>query len=291
LFGIALMLLSTVLFFAMVTRMVDLLRIVRVCAQVGARALAYVAATHPRDGGAVPLPEEPPSARLPHVEPPAVLVDLDPKALARIAHRAGVRLVLTPALGEYVLPDRPLFQVWGTGKVNAWRVRRLVAFAEEHALSGRHPAAMLRVLVDIALKALSPAINDPTTASQTLDEIELVLVSLADRKLGRVTVTARDGTPVLDYRLPEWEDYVSLGTDEVRHFGATSVQVVRRLRALYAELLRHAPESRHAVVQRRIAALDETLARDFPDALDSGLGALPDRLGIGGPSPYPEIPG
>lgn len=51
--------------------------------------------------------------------PPGVLVDLDPPAL---------------------------FYVWDTGRVSGRRVRRLVAFAEEHAISGRHPSAMLRVL-------------------------------------------------------------------------------------------------------------------------------------------------
>ncbi len=294
--AIGMMLLSTVLFFAMVTRMVDLLRIVRVCVGLGRRGARYVGTTHPHafDTGyeeALPLPECPPAAVIQHREAPAVLVDIDPARLARLARRHHVRLTLLPALGEYVRTDTVLCQVWGHGRVQARRVRGLVAFAEEHAVSGRHPAAMLRALVDIALKALSPGINDPTTATQALDEIELVLLALAGRELGLVTVRGRDDQPLLDYRLPSWEDYLSLSTDEIRYYGAGSVQVLRRLRGLFAELLAHTPMKRHPAVRQRVAALDASLRRDHPGALDAALAAGTDRQGLGGPAPYRDAVG
>jgi uncharacterized membrane protein len=307
--GIWLMLISTVLFFAMLSRMVNLLRVVRVCARLGRRGLRYVSATHPHaflppadwpdpadadrdfdgdfaDDEPVPTPAGPPAAVIRHAEAPGVLVDLDAAALSRLARRGRVRLVLTPALGEFVRPDCALFQVWGNGKVRPRRLRRLVAFAEEHAISARHPSAMLRVLVDIALKALSPGINDPTTATQALDEIEMLLIALAQRELGPVTVVGRDGTPLLDYRLPDWPEYLALATDEIRHYGAGSVQVLRRLRAVHAELLAHTPPARHAVVRQRLAALDEAVTEKFAGVLDRTVAAQPDRVGLGGPPSY-----
>lgn len=286
--GILLMLLSTVLFFAMVSRMVNLLRVVRVCARLGRRGIRYVRATHPHGHTGtdpVALPAAGPSQVIRHREQPGVLVDLDVGALARMARRRGVRLTLVPALGEFVRTDRALFEVRG-GTLPDRHVRRLVAFAEEHAISGEHPSAMLRVLVDIALKALSPGINDPTTATQALDEIEMLLLALADRELGPVMVGAEDGAPLLDYRLPDWAGYLSLATDEIRHYGAESVQVLRRLRGLFAELLEHAPADRHPPVRQRIAALDEALDLRHPGALDRMVAAEPDRLGLGGPARY-----
>lgn len=294
LMGIVLMLLSTVLFFAMLSRMINLLRVVKVCARLGRRGIGYVPATHPhllgtQEDQPVDADEktEVPDGLIRHRERPQVLVDIDAAALARLARRKGVRLSLVPALGEFVRTDCVLFEVWGSGSRGgpalARRVRRLVAFAEEHAISGRHPTAMLRVLVDIALKALSPGINDPTTATQALDEIEMLLLALAERQLGPVTVRGPDGLPLLDHRLPDWADYVSLATDEIRHYGAASVQVLRRLRALFEEVLVHTPAERHAPVLRRLAALDEALVRDHPGALDIELAASADRLGLGGP--------
>lgn len=294
LMGIVLMLLSTVLFFAMLSRMINLLRVVKVCARLGRRGIGYVPATHPhllgmQEDQSVDADEkaEVPDGLIRHRERPQVLVDIDAAALARLARRKGVRLSLVPALGEFVRTDCVLFEVWGSGSRGgpalARRVRRLVAFAEEHAISGRHPTAMLRVLVDIALKALSSGINDPTTATQALDEIEMLLLALAERELGPVTVRGPDGLPLLDHRLPDWADYVSLATDEIRHYGAASVQVLRRLRALFEEVLVHTPAERHAPVLRRLAALDEALVRDHPGALDVELAASADRLGLGGP--------
>ncbi|HEX4704417.1 MAG TPA: DUF2254 family protein [Pseudonocardiaceae bacterium] len=287
LLGIGLLLLSTVLFFAMITRMVDLLRVARVCTRLGRRGIAYVPATHPHeytpDREPVPGPDGPPTRVIRHRERPGVLVDLDVAAVARLARRRGVRLSLTPAFGEFTRADGVLFEVRGAARVPARRLRALVAFAEEHAISGRHPSAMLRVLVDIALKALSPGINDPTTVTQALDEIEMLLLALAERELGPVTVCGRHGEPLLDYRLPDWADYLSLATDEIRHYGTRSVQVLRRLRALYAELIRHTPVRRHAPVLARIAALDDVVRREHSGPLESALASRPDRLGIGGP--------
>lgn len=45
------------------------------------------------------------------------------------------------------------------------------------------PKYAIRLLVDIAIKALSPAINDPTTAVQALDQIEDLLLRLGRRRL------------------------------------------------------------------------------------------------------------
>jgi uncharacterized membrane protein len=285
LFGIALMLLSTVLFFAMVTRMVNLLRVIRVCAWLGRRGIAYVTA-HPAEATAVPVPDWPPSTVISHTERPGFLVDVDARALARLARHTGVRMALVPALGEFVRPGAPLLYVWGAGQVSARRARSLVAFADEHTVSGRYPAAMLRVLVDVTLKGLSPGIIDPTTATQALDEIEMLLLALAPRALGQVTVRSADGAPLVDYRLPDWPDYLALATDEVRHYGAPSAQVLRRLRALYLELLDHTAPARHPAVRERLVALDDTVAQRHTNPLDIAVASMPDPSGIGGPAPY-----
>jgi hypothetical protein len=86
----------------------------------------------------VPGPDGPPTHVIRHRERPAVVVDLDVAALTRLARRRGVRLSLVPAFGEFTRADGVVFEVRGAGRVPARRVRGLVAFAEEHAISGRH---------------------------------------------------------------------------------------------------------------------------------------------------------
>ena len=97
--------------------------------------------------------------------------------------------------------------------------------------SEQDPKYPIRLLVDIAIKALSPAINDPTTAVQAIDQIEDLL-----RRLGRLDLDAgyaSDANVVLRlvFPMPTWEDYLTLAFDEIRQYGANSVQVMRRLRS------------------------------------------------------------
>ena len=105
----------------------------------------------------------------------------------------------------------------------------------------------LRLLVDIAIRALSPAVNDPTTAVQALDQIEDLM-----RRLGRLRIetrVARDAAGAVRVIFPAstWEDCLSLAFDEIRQFGAASVQVDRRLRtALHGLIAAASTEARRA---------------------------------------------
>ncbi|CAM5615101.1 hypothetical protein SRIMM317S_04560 [Streptomyces rimosus subsp. rimosus] len=129
--------------------------------------------------------------------------------------------------------EAPLFAVYGPGgRTRRRALLRCLLFGETQSVSG-DPAGALRALVDIALKALSPAVNDPGRAVQVLDHIEDLLVLLAPRTAPEPAA----GTAAFTHRTRSWADYVCIGTDEIRHFGAASVQVQRRLRALYATVV------------------------------------------------------
>jgi len=119
-----------------------------------------------------------------------------------------------------------------------------------------------RVLVDIALRALSPAINDPTTAVQVLDCEEDLLRMLAYRDLDAGEITGPRGRTRVLLPLPGWDDYVALAVDEIVEAGAAQVRIRRRVEHLLRELIALAPESRRAPLQAR---LDE-LASKWPSA-------------------------
>src|SRR4029079_9204355 len=106
------------------------------------------------------------------------------------------------------------------------------------------PKYALRLLVDIAIKALSPAINDPTTAVQALDQSEDLLLRIGQRDLQIGKYRDTDGTLRLVIPFPTWEDLLLLALDEIRFCGATSVQVMRRMNALVADLIGALPKDR-----------------------------------------------
>ena len=88
------------------------------------------------------------------------------------------------------------------------------------------PAFALRILVDIAIRALSPAVNDPTTAVQVLDYIEELLLVIGRRQAHSLAVLRDpEGRPRVVIPVRNWEQYLDLGVTEIRRYGATSVQV------------------------------------------------------------------
>jgi uncharacterized membrane protein len=136
------------------------------------------------------------------------------------------------------------------------------------------------MLVDVAIKALSPAVNDPTTAVQALHAIEDVLRYASSRHLSIGVVTDDEGQARLIYPTPTWADLVSLALDEIRCFGAGQYQVVRRLRSLIEDLLVDLPVDRRPVLEAQLALLGDAVDASFSPA-QRGAALVPDRQGLG----------
>ena len=147
--------------------------------------------------------------------------------------------------------------------------------------SNRIPSTSLRLLVDIAIKALSPAVNDPTTAVQALDQIEDLLLRLGRRRLEIGAVRDRAGALRVVVPYPTWDDFLKLAFDEIRYCGATSVQVMRRMKALAVDLIAALPPERHESLRQQQKRLDATIARSFPDADEKRDASVEDRQGLG----------
>lgn len=139
-----------------------------------------------------------------------------------------------------------------------------------------------RILVDIASKGLSPAINDPTTAVLAIDHIDHLLRNVGSRFLGDGQVRDAGGRLRLLYRTPNWDDFVCLAVTEIRHFGSESIQVARRLRAMLEDLLRTLPEERHPLLRQELDLLHRSAERFFSEPEDRELAGVSDLQGVGG---------
>ena len=95
-----------------------------------------------------------------------------------------------------------------------------VRLGREHTIE-QDPNYPIRLLVDIAIKALSPAINDPTTAVQTIDQLEDLLRRLGASDLNSGYATDENGTHRLMFPTPTWEDYLTLAL-AARPYGVRS---------------------------------------------------------------------
>jgi uncharacterized membrane protein len=206
------------------------------------------------------------------------------EALVREARRLDGVIEFLPQVGDFVAADEPLFALHGgAASIDERLLRDSVVFGTERTLE-QDPTFAFRILVDIALKALSPAINDPTTAVLALDQIHRLLRVVGHRHLHGEGVRDAAGRIRLILRTPNWEDFVHVACVEIRACGANSIQVARRMRAMLANLLRTLPAARHAALQEQLDLLERTLPELYKLPQDLALARVPDSQGLGGAS-------
>jgi uncharacterized membrane protein len=175
----------------------------------------------------------------------------------------------------------PLLRVFGARQpIDERQLRDGIEIGDERTFE-QDPKYAIRLLVDIGIRALSPAINDPTTAVQSLDQIEDLLLRLGRRRLEIGAYRGSDGKLRLTVPFPAWEDLLRLGLDEICFCGATSVQVMRRMNALISDLLPAVPEKRRPALRYWEGRLKATIARSFADDEERMEASKEDRQGLG----------
>ena len=140
------------------------------------------------------------------------------------------------------------------------------------------------MLVDVSLKALSPAINDPTTATSAIDRIEDLLVDLVRRDLDTGIHRDANGVERVIMDAPSWEDFLRLGVSEIRMYGASSAQTTRRLGALLETLLDIAPAYRQPSIEHEIKLLQRSVRAKVTHLDDQAFATDADSQGIGATS-------
>jgi uncharacterized membrane protein len=240
---------------------------------------------HENPPGETPATTAPAGSRMQKLRysgPPRTITRFDTDRLVRQAQQAQGFIVMACAVGDTLVEGDTLLDVHGA--VAQLAERDLVAaihLAKERTFE-QDPKYPIRLLVDIAIRALSPAVNDPTTAVQTIDQIEDLLRRLGRSELDVGRCRDANGTLRLVYTVPTWDDYLALAFDEIRQFGAGSVQVLRRLRsALISVAESVTAKERVDAVKRYLEHLDLTIERSSFDPGDRTAARQEDRQGIG----------
>jgi len=204
-------------------------------------------------------------------------------ALVAEATRHDCVFVVTRLIGDFVPPGTVLVEVHGgMSKPDPARVTDLVALGAERTIE-QDPAFGLRILVDIAIRALSPAVNDPTTAVQVINYIEWLLHTIGSTSLpGRYVLADHRGRPRLVVPGRNWENYLQLAVCEIRDYGSSSVQICRRLLAMLDGLLDALPQPQHTPVHAEMRLLQEAVERQFTDSARRAIAQQADHQGIGG---------
>ena len=221
-----------------------------------------------------------------------VVLAFDRRGLIALAERSNCVIELVPQVGDFVAAGDPLFRIFQAGEgISCDALRNSVAIGPERTMD-QDPMYSFRVIVDIASKALSPAINDPTTAVLAIDQIHHLLRNVGSRSLAEGLETDSRGQLRLVYQTPEWEDFVHLAVTEIRHYGRDSIQIMRRLRAMLENLIETLPARRAPMLQLELSLLQASAKRMFVDLYDQALAETADSQGMGGgDTPHHPEPG
>jgi uncharacterized membrane protein len=258
---VVLLLVAVLLFRALQMRAFGSIQLASTLAQVGRRGRRVLDGVYPdrplNDDGKKPGARGLPAGRHDVVwsDPPGVIQAIDVPRIIDGAREGDAVVEFVVAIGETVQQQAPVAVVHGeAGAALDTTVRRAIRTGAERTFE-QDPTLPFRVLADIALRALSSGINDPTTAVQVLDSEEGLLRMLVARDLEVGEITGPAGNARVLLPLPAWEEYVGLAVDELIDMGAKYVQVRRRLERLLRDLLALAPASRRAPLQVRLDVL------------------------------------
>jgi uncharacterized membrane protein len=287
--AVAVLLLASVGMFIALIQRIGLLQINRMLVFTGDQGRKVIPTVYPplNSGAAVIGREEfqllPRAQMLVHDGAPRSLQAVDAAALVNLAKESGGVIEILAAVGDTVFQSMPLLQVLGARKsIDERRLRSGIGLGKERTFE-QDPKYALRLLVDIAIRALSPAVNDPTTAVQALDQIGDLLVRLGERQLEIGAYRDSDGNLRLVVPFPTWDDLLRLALAEILFCGATSVQVMRRMNALVTDLVLVVPKERRAAIEFWDRRLKTSIARSFVDGEARLEACNEDRQGLGVP--------
>jgi uncharacterized membrane protein len=204
--------------------------------------------------------------------------------LMALANRSKGIVEFVPQVGDFVATDEPLFKLYGGAKaIDSHVLRSTVEFGSERTME-QDPTFAFRIVIDIALKALSPAINDPTTAVLAIDQVHRLIRSVGTRDLRTDQILDQSGELRVILRTPNWDNFVNLAFSEIRACGSNNLQIVRRLRAMIENLKDTLPNRRHPDLQQQLTLLDREVERQFRYPEEIALARIGDSQGLGGHS-------
>ncbi len=219
-------------------------------------------------GAPMPVPIRPAHAQKLWATRSGFLTSIDQDDVVAAASEADALVWIERQPGSFVVTGTPLGLVSlpKEGRLESAVVERL----REKVLTAVHlgterTAAQdvgygLRQVTDIVNKALSPGINDPTTAIHGLGQTSALLCELSDYRLGSLVLQDQDGVPRVVVQRPDFSELLELAIAQPTSYGESDPQVLSRLYEVLADLAWHAHTEHHPSVLDHLRRLDGTVS-------------------------------
>ena len=239
------------------------------------------------DNPAPSAPARPEGADIVWAREAGFLTSIEQDDLTEVAARRDAVVSIDVRPGAFVTQGTPLAHVWPSGArpLGEEAVRRLRDKIGDSVHVGPERTAAqdvgygLRQITDIVNKALSPGINDPTTAIHALGHTASLLAELTDYDLGPAVVTGPDDQVRLVIDRPGFADLLDIAVSQPRSYGESDPQVLGRLYALLADVAWHARPEHHQPLLDQLRRLDTTTGeQNFDHVVTDRLSRLGDGV-------------
>jgi len=267
-------LVSVGVFLGYINHIAESIRAATIIARIGKDTRGLLERRYPPDSAnaARRLLPEGPVHEVPAGEP-GVVQRVDDEALTRIAEERDLTICVLRAVGEFVPAGASLLEVHGKDPGDTERLSCAIELGNERTLD-QDVGFGFRQLVDIAERALSPGVNDPSTAVQVIDQLHDLLRRLATRPLPPRQSFTDDGRLAVDVPGPSFGDYLGLAIDEIDRWGADAERVQHRIDAMLVDLDHVAHPEQRPVIVRALVGRDRhppSLPSDGPPRSDTYL--------------------
>lgn len=190
-------------------------------------AIKHVFPEEPANG---PAPPRPPNAAALDLDTRGYVARIDYEALARTAARCNARIWLAYHVGAYVLNGEPDVWVDGASPEDLRKsLRGAIAYSPQRGAAGGDPEWSARQLVEIALRALSPGINDVFTAIAVIDRLALSLSIALRRYDARAVWCDEAGSVRVIGPAPAISLLIATAFDQIREAGADKHAILAAL--------------------------------------------------------------
>jgi uncharacterized membrane protein len=288
-----LVVLSLVIFLQFLSHLFHGLTPARVSMEIAKQGHATIARTYPdpaspNERAPIPIkqllpPGHPPNVVLRNDDIGNILQAIDEPGLVSLATKSDCVILFRRSIGDFVSSGEAVLEIVPSSSnivPSDREIRSHLVFSTGRSVE-QDPAFALRVLVDIATRALSAATNDQMTASQAIDRIEDLLLDLARRDLDTGIQRDAQGTVRLIVPMRTWDDYLRLGMTEIRQCAGRSTQVTRRISSMLKTLSESVPPYRRPAVQREGDRFHRAILQAFGDSDDLALAEVPDKQSFG----------
>lgn len=190
--------------------------------------------------------------------------------LVKLAREHRVRARMEIEIGDYVLPGQPVLTAWPASRVSdelrsAFSDTLVLGFERTPHQDVKHG---IIELMDIAVKAMSPSINDPTTCVNAIQRLGEILLEVAWRDGGEAFDRDDDGRVRTVLLRPTLEDMTNLAFNQVRHYAAENASVVVALVETLSVLVSLSPQASREPFRRHMAAVLRTASQRIKDETD-----------------------